>query len=246
LRLKTSFIPSLFTILNLFSGFFAITKVIEGAYISAIILIILASIFDALDGKVARLIGKDSRFGIEFDSLADIVSFCLAPSILIYNVYLSELEIVGAMIAFFPLLFGAIRLARFNVIAQSTGRKSYYLGLPVPVSAITMTSYLWFNYSIYKNYGDPRILLPMVVTLSFLMVSKIRFSLLPHISFKRSIHYSIRSAIILLIFISMVIKPGFVIFPFFTLFIVYHIINWMNGYEEPRIVIARRRGERNG
>lgn len=247
MRIKTEFIPSLFTILNLFTGFFAVTRILAGNYIAAAILIILAAVFDTIDGKVARLLGKSSRFGIEFDSLADIVSFCFAPSLLVYSAFLTELGIVGAMIGFFPLLFGSLRLARFNVMASEEGYRSYFIGMPVPVNAIVISSFIMFNYRFSGHYGDPRVLLPLIVTLSFLMVSKIRFSAFPSISFKRGAFYSFRSALCVVVLLLMVAFPGVFIFPVFMLFVMYHVIDWVNGYEEPRFsVFTRKKGEKNG
>ncbi|HDN60160.1 MAG TPA: CDP-diacylglycerol--serine O-phosphatidyltransferase [Candidatus Marinimicrobia bacterium] len=246
MRIKTGFIPSLFTILNLFTGFFAVTRILVGNYIAAATLIILAAVFDTFDGKVARLLGKSSRFGIEFDSLADIVSFCLAPSLLVYSVFLVELGIIGAMISFFPLLFGSLRLAKFNVITLEKGHKPYFVGMPVPVNAILISSFLMFNRRFSGHYGDPRILLPLIVTLSFLMVSKIRFSAFPLMSFRRGALYSFRSALCMVVLLLMVAFPSVFIFPFFMLFVMYHVVDWINGYEEPRFsVFVKKRGEKN-
>ncbi|PIS27426.1 MAG: CDP-diacylglycerol--serine O-phosphatidyltransferase [Candidatus Marinimicrobia bacterium CG08_land_8_20_14_0_20_45_22] len=236
-------IPSIFTIFNMFSGFLAILQIFQGHYITAVMLITLASIFDGLDGKVARLLQQQSDFGIEFDSLADIISFCAAPAILVHDLYVADLGIIGAIISFFPLLFGGLRLARFNIHATYV-KNPYFSGLPVPVSALTIGSFVWFNYVLFGNYGDSKIALPMVVVLSFLMVSNIRFSAKMTMSFTQGAFISIRTASILLLALSVLIFQGYVIFPIMFMFIVTHLLMWLVGYEEPRVRFSLRRRAR--
>jgi len=240
MKVQKSFIPSIFTVFNLFSGFLAILEIFHGRYITGIVLIMVAAIFDGLDGKVARRLQQVSEFGIEFDSLADIVSFCVAPSILINILFASELGFIGRILSFFPLLFGGVRLARFNI--QMTGKKMlYYTGLPVPVNAITIGSFIWFHDKLFGSYGDPKIILPMVVVLSFLMVSHIRVSPVPKISFHKGIFTITKSIFIIVAFLLMIIFPGYTIFPVFGAFIVTQLLIWMVGYEEPRLHFSIRR-----
>ncbi|RKY56702.1 MAG: CDP-diacylglycerol--serine O-phosphatidyltransferase [Candidatus Neomarinimicrobiota bacterium] len=240
MKVQRSFIPSIFTIFNLFSGFLSILEIFHGRYITGIVLIIVAAIFDGLDGKVARRLQQESEFGIEFDSLADIVSFCVAPSILINILFVSELGFIGGILSFFPLLFGGIRLARFNVQMISE-RMPYYIGLPVPVNAITIGSFIWFNNKLFGNYGEPKIILPMVVVLSFLMVSHIRVSPVPKISFQKRTFTITKSIFIIVAFLLMIVFPGYTIFPVFVAFIVTQLLIWMVGYEEPRLHFSIRR-----
>ncbi|MEO2159626.1 MAG: CDP-alcohol phosphatidyltransferase family protein, partial [bacterium] len=106
-RLKRSFIPNVATIFNMFLGFMAITLILNGEPIKAGWVMMVGCLFDIIDGKLARLLGLSSRFGTEFDSLADTISFCAVPSILIYSVYVEGLPyLLGAVISFMPLLFG--------------------------------------------------------------------------------------------------------------------------------------------
>mgnify|MGYP001430760069 CR=1 FL=1 len=108
-------LPSIFTLTNLFLGFLAIINIMGGHYFIACYFILAAGAFDSVDGKIARLIGIPTNFGKEIDSLADMVSFCLAPSILVYSLYTQNMPgISGEIIASAPLFMGAIRLARFN------------------------------------------------------------------------------------------------------------------------------------
>ena len=109
-------LPSIFTMINLFLGFLAIINVMSGHYFIACYFILAAGAFDSVDGKIARLMGIPTNFGKEIDSLADMVSFCLAPSILVYSLYTQNMPgITGEIIASSPLIIGAIRLARFNI-----------------------------------------------------------------------------------------------------------------------------------
>ena len=141
--------------------------------------------FDILDGKLARLMGLTSRFGTEFDSLADTISFCAVPSVLIYSIYVEGLpKLLGAVISFMPLLFGTIRLAKFN-IDTSDEPKPYFIGLTTPLSAITIISFMLFNFQMYGNMGDPRLALFIVVIMSFLEISPVRFSKFPILSLKK-------------------------------------------------------------
>ena len=133
-RLKRSFIPNIATIFNMFLGFLAITLILNGEPIKAGWVMMVGVFFDVLDGKLARLMGLTSRFGTEFDSLADTVSFCAVPSVLVYSIYVDGLPIIlGAAISFMPLLFGTIRLAKFNIDETQSVNFS---GFPTPLIAI--------------------------------------------------------------------------------------------------------------
>lgn len=240
MSLRRNFLPSIFTVLNMFSGLMAVLQIIQGHYITAVLLIIIAMVFDSLDGFVARLTHQASDFGIEFDSLADLISFCLVPSLLINELYVAELGIWGGLISFMPLLFGAVRLARFNLTA-TTDKKSYFIGMPVPANALTIGSYVWFNYKVFGNYGDAKLILPLSVVLAFLMVSRVRFPAKLSLSFRRDLFTSIRSSLAILVFLTSIIFNAYVIFPIMLILIGIHIVQWLIGYEQPRIRLARRR-----
>jgi len=240
MRLKRSFIPSIFTIFNMFAGFLAILQIHQGHIVTAVVLILAAMVFDSLDGKVARWLQQQSDFGVEFDSLADIISFCLVPSLMVYTLYVSDMGIIGAMIGFFPLLFGGVRLARFNLSATPQ-KKDYFTGLPVPAMAVTIASFVWFNKSVFGHTGDPKLALSLVLVLSFMMVSNIRFSSTFHITFRNGPFGTFRSIFILLSSIIVIIFRGYAIFPVMCIFIITHILAWIVGYEEPRTHFSMRR-----
>ncbi len=189
-------IPSFFTLMNLFCGFLSIIMVAEGSLIFGAWLIIIAGLFDALDGFMARLANATSEFGIELDSISDVVSFGVAPGFLIYSFVLHELAIIGIILSALPPVCGAIRLARFNVDSKY-GDYNFYKGLPIPVQAamlagffLTFTNRLdWFA---GFEHGILSFIIPTIVILSFLMVSTIPFDKIPRFDRESVIRYKNR------------------------------------------------------
>jgi CDP-diacylglycerol--serine O-phosphatidyltransferase len=172
-------LPNLLTSACLFSGFYAIIAAIKGDHQSAAVAILVAAIFDGLDGRVARLTRTTSRFGVEYDSLSDLVAFGVAPGILAYMWGLQDYGRLGWLAAFLYVATTALRLARFNVLSQSghVGTKSYFLGLPCPSAAgVVATGVLISQH--FGAYGPVRhiAVITMVYCLSFLMVSNVRFA----------------------------------------------------------------------
>jgi len=176
-------VPSFFTLMNLFCGFLAIIQISEGYLHYGAWLIVLAGLFDALDGFMARITNSTSAFGIELDSLSDVVSFGVAPGFLLYYFGLNELQVPGLILAALPAVCGAIRLARFNVDAKAAP-SDVFKGLPIPLQAImTVGFYLSFRNDevIFSGfqYGMNSVLIPMVIILSLLMVSTVPFDKVP-------------------------------------------------------------------
>jgi CDP-diacylglycerol--serine O-phosphatidyltransferase len=186
-------LPNLMTAGNLFCGFLALTKIVEadratnfGVNINtALFLILLACVFDLLDGRLARMGGKESPFGREFDSLADVVSFGVAPAFLVYRVVLkdvfaNELEIAW-FIASIYLVCGALRLARFNCLAAQPGYagSSEFMGFPIPAAAglvASLTLFIMWLDGKELTQGNWRYILPVIlVFLSFMMVSEVKY-----------------------------------------------------------------------
>ena len=172
------FIPNIISMTSLFLGFLSILNSFIDNYLLACYFILIAAILDSLDGAVARALGVSSEFGKELDSLVDLVSFCLAPSILVYILYSQNMPgISGEVIAFAPLLLGVIRLAQFNV-SDGDGI-SYFKGLPTTFNAIFICSLIIYVDSVKltnPQYSDPKLLLPIIMASSFLMVTKVRYS----------------------------------------------------------------------
>jgi CDP-diacylglycerol---serine O-phosphatidyltransferase len=179
-----NFIPSLFTILNAFCGFMSIIHASNDNFLQASLFIIYASLFDAIDGFAARLTNSTSDFGVELDSLSDVISFGIAPSFLLYNLYLNQLGNIGIVLASFIFVFAAIRLARFNV--QLTGHnKDFFNGLPSPISSLTITSYVIFYHDrIFSDEVSRIMIIVLAILLPVLMVSKFKYDTLPKPSFE--------------------------------------------------------------
>jgi len=232
---KRRFIPNLITVINMFLGFMGIVMMIKGDPIRGGWLILFAGLCDAADGKLARMLGIPTKFGVEFDSFADTVSFCAAPSLLVYTVYVEGLPLLfGGLIAFTPLLFGTIRLARFNIM-QEDDPKSFFTGLPTPINAIIIVSYMLFNHQVFGEMGDPRIALPMIVTLGFMMVSPVRFAKFPLLSFKKGKSNTLQLIGVVLLITSAILWKGIVLFPIVSFYVLWSTVKWMidhNRFEE--------------
>ena len=222
------FIPNIITLTNMFLGFLSIGLIINGDPIKAGTFIIIAALLDAFDGKTARLLQIESRFGMEFDSMADTISFCVVPSILIHSLYVNGLNpLVGSIISFMPIMFGTIRLAKFNITHSYGIKKSYTSGLTTPIAAITIFSYPIFNDQLFGTFGDPRTALFLVAVVSFLMISPIHFVKFPLLSFRSGK----QNTILLLVFIFSAFGIlwfwGLFLFPIVILFITWNIIYWV-------------------
>ena len=167
-------IPGLFTTGNIFCGFVSIVLATTGAFETSALLILVAALLDALDGRVARLTGTTSAFGREFDSLADVISFGAAPAVLAWSWALSDFDRLGWAASFLFVVCGALRLARFN-IQTGTADRRYFVGLPIPAAASTVAVCV-FNHPQTPEDQIVKILsLVLVVTLALLMVSKGRY-----------------------------------------------------------------------
>ena len=224
---KRRFIPNLITVINMFLGFMGIVMMIKGDPIRGGWLLLFAGLCDAADGKLARMLGIPTKFGVEFDSFADTVSFCAAPSLLVYTVYVEGLPLLfGGLIAFTPLLFGTIRLARFNIM-QEDDPKLFFTGLPTPINAIIIVSYMLFNHQVFGEMGDPRIALPMIVTLGFMMVSPVRFAKFPLLSFKKGKSNTLQLIGVVLLITSAILWKGIVLFPIVSFYVLWSTVKWM-------------------
>ena len=172
-RRGAALLPSLFTLGNLFMGFWSIIRSIGGEYAGAAQLIGLAAVFDMLDGRIARLTGTASEFGGELDSLADVISFGVAPALLAYQWSFGSIPRIGWLTAFFFLVCGALRLARFNVQSHTDAR--YFVGLPIPAAAgqVATLAYIAPDPVVDRPYAFA--LVALVGLLGLLMVSTVRY-----------------------------------------------------------------------
>ena len=212
----------------MFLGFLAIGLILKGDPLKAGVFVMIAGMLDVFDGKIARMLGITSRFGMEFDSMADTVSFCVVPSVLVYTLYVEGLSpLLGLLIAFLPLMFGTIRLAKYNIDQESGISKSYTEGLTTPIAAITLFSFLYFNHEVHGNYGDPRTALMLVAAISILMVSPIHFAKFPLLSFKSGRNNSMLLVIFILSVLGILWFRGLFLLPITLMFIGWNIIHWL-------------------
>ncbi len=174
------FLPNSFTALNIGCGFTAILFSIQQDFYKACMLIILGAIFDSVDGRVARMTGTQSSFGEQFDSLSDLISFGIAPSIIFYNKFLLGFGRIGMIVAFFYLLCGALRLARFNANIDKV-KSDYFQGMPIPGAAAAVIGFVLISSEFPQYLHNTYIAIPYLLFYSILMISNIPFT-----SFKNS------------------------------------------------------------
>jgi CDP-diacylglycerol--serine O-phosphatidyltransferase len=177
-------LPNMLTSMNFLLGFLSILASADGKYDRAAWAILLASIFDMLDGRVARLTNTTSKFGVEFDSLCDLVSFGIAPAILMYFAALKPFDRGGIVVAVIFGLCGALRLARFNVMAEVLP-KSYFQGLPIPMASTTVVTALFFAKEMQLKVEHSVFFLALTAALGLLMVSTFKFPSFKDFHFRR-------------------------------------------------------------
>jgi CDP-diacylglycerol--serine O-phosphatidyltransferase len=213
-------LPNLLTTGNLLCGFWSIISVFQERFYLAAVAILLASVFDVFDGKVAKLSGATSKFGMQYDSLADLVSFGIAPALLAFSWALRPYGKFGWLAAFLFVACGAIRLARFNVMASS-GETKYFKGLPIPVAAsmIAFTILLYFQL-IETDWVKDIVILVMIYILAFLMVSNIRYFSFKELNLAKRKPFSIFIFVVLsltvIVMEPVVVLSGFVLFYVFS------------------------------
>ncbi len=199
-RTGLSIIPSLFTIGNMFCGYYSVASSLQGNYDYAALAIGVGAVLDMLDGRIARMTNTSSDFGVELDSLADLLTFGVAPSVLALNWGISSLQGLPADIAqdvykfgwlatFGFLIAGALRLARFNVVAHKGGDpakpKRDFVGLPIPAAAGMVAAIVHFQKSPVTQIGSALLWCLLVATLAFLMISTIRYPSFKEVHLKK-------------------------------------------------------------
>jgi CDP-diacylglycerol--serine O-phosphatidyltransferase len=187
-RRGASILPSLFTTGNLFLGFWSIVKTLDGRFSEAAPLIGAAVILDMLDGRIARLTNTQSEFGAEYDSLADAVSFGVAPALLAYCWALQAMPRAGWPAAFLFLACGVLRLARFNVQKHVVDAR-FFVGLPIPAGAAQIAAIVFVLPDRPTELWQRAVALAVVVTLAFLMVSTFRYRSFKGVDLRRRRSY---------------------------------------------------------
>ncbi len=210
-------LPNLFTSMNLICGYYSITASVQLRFTEAAIAIIVGAVFDLLDGKIARATNTTSKFGIEYDSLADLITFGLAPAFLMFLWVLQSAGRPGWSAALLFTLCGALRLARFNT-TESTS--SDFEGLPIPSAAAMIVSVVLF-FARLEISPEPfkLILLVLMFGLSFCMVSSFRYKSLKKVSLFKSMKFSKLVGIILII-VLVATEPSILLFIVFSVYVV--------------------------
>ena len=218
------FIPNTFTALNMACGFIAILYGFHGEFYKACMLIVLGALFDSVDGRVARMTNTQSSFGEQFDSLSDLVSFGVSPAIVFYFRFLSEAGRPGMVAAFFFILCGALRLARFNANIDKN-KSDYFQGLPIPGGATAVVGY------ILLSLNFPELLNRGVAVAYILFYAALMVSSLPFPSFKKSewvkTHRKQVLMIIFLVFASLFIYEEIMIPLIITIYVIASLIYFL-------------------
>lgn len=228
--------PNLITSASLYFGFYGMLVVMEGNFVTSAYCIIISAILDTLDGKVARMTNSVSRFGVEYDSLADVVAFGVAPAFMVYHWALQPYGRVGALASFIFLLCGALRLARFNVQINTVESRRFN-GLPIPAGALTLASTVLFFHEVggegttFKEH----FVLVQTFTVAFLMISNFSYFSLKGFDLIKRRPFS-TLALILLVLVFVVARHEL------TLFLVFigYAISGPVGYLLGRRIVHRR------
>lgn len=204
-------LPNLFTSASLFSGFYSIVASINGRFEAAAVAIIISAVLDGLDGRIARLTNTTTQFGVEYDSLADVIAFGVAPGILAFQWALEPFGRLGWLAAFMFVICGALRLARFNV--QKTNEDaSYFKGLPIPAAAGFIAAMILFVESWDGSLQVRSVLIiAMIYILSFLMVSTLHYYSFKKFDIRNRKPFNVLLSIIL-IFLIIAYKPKIMLF----------------------------------
>lgn len=234
-------LPNGLTLCGMFFGFFSIMAAIKGNYLHASWAIMIAIIFDGLDGWVARLTHSTTRFGIELDSLSDLVAFGVAPAVLIYKWAIAPFGRIGFAVAFLFMACGALRLARYNIQMGSTESKAF-TGMPIPGAASIIAALVIFYHQIADGPPEKNLLiLILTIILALLMVSTLKFHGVKEINFKKRKPFWILVAFVLGITV-IVIHPPVALFVFAMIYLAEGIIeNIYRYYKKYKLKTAEAR-----
>ena len=198
-------LPNMITTLSMFLGFLSMVWAGQGRFESACMAILLSAVMDGLDGKVARLTNTASEFGVQYDSLADLVAFGLAPAMLLWQWELHDFNRMGIAAAFIYAACGALRLARFNVSTAATGKR-FFIGLPIPAGGVTIGTVVFFASMFPEGFQPikPYLALLLAVGVGVLMVSRVRYFSFKEYDFLRA--HPIRTMLVFLLILSSVVS----------------------------------------
>lgn len=223
-KVSRSIVPSFFTVGNMFCGFYSVIWALNGNFDLSAWMIFAGAFLDLMDGKIARFTRSSSKFGVEYDSLADVITFGFAPSFLIFVAFGQSLGSVGIFVSFLPLLFGSIRLARFNVKLDGFD-KEFFSGLPIPMSALTLSSFVIFSnhfFSIPVKF--PKTMIILILFVSILMVSNVRYEVAPNLNLKGPWREKLKIILAVCGGILLVLFPHQMLFPLMLLYILTGLV----------------------
>lgn len=240
-------LPNLFTTGAMFAGYYSIIAAIQGKFEMACLSVFIAALLDGLDGRVARLTNTQSEFGEQYDSLSDLLSFAIAPSLLAFNWSLYSLTEVhpvlgklGWLGAFVFAVSGALRLARFNTQIGVVD-KAYFQGLPSPAAAAVIAGFVWVCVDMELAGEDlPYLTLPLTVMVGLLMVSRFRYYSFKTIPFKEGVPF-IWLLLLVLLFVLLTIKTSWVLFVLFSLYACSGVTITLNSLRKKRREMRQKR-----
>ncbi|MCL5272235.1 MAG: CDP-diacylglycerol--serine O-phosphatidyltransferase [Gammaproteobacteria bacterium] len=210
-------LPNILTTASLFAAFYSLVSSMKGQYEAAVIAMFIGMIADGLDGRIARLTNTQTEFGAQYDSLSDMVTFGVAPSLLLYNLTLSQLGKFGWLIAFVYTAAVALRLARFNTQLE-TADKRYFQGLPCPPAAAVMASFAWLCYqNEWQNIFVSVLTAVFAIAASVLMVSNLRYYSFKEIDFKGKVPF-LYVLVLIILFVAIALNPAIVLFAGFSIY----------------------------
>ncbi|GBD99565.1 phosphatidylcholine synthase [bacterium BMS3Abin07] len=216
-------LPNSLTLCGMFFGFYSILASFNGNYVLAGWAILIAMVFDGLDGWVARLTHSTTKFGIELDSLSDLVSFGIAPAVMMYSWSLGTFGRIGWAVSFLFVACGALRLARYNIQMGSTEKK-YFTGLPIPAAAWILATLVIFHYNQIGGETDKNVLiLVLTFTLGLFMISTLRFHGAKEIDFRKRKPFWVLVIIVMVIML-IVAHPPIALFGFAVIYLTWGII----------------------
>lgn len=230
-------LPNLFTTASLFAAYYSLVSSMKGQYEAAVVAIFIGMIADMLDGRIARLTHTQTRFGAEYDSLSDMVTFGVAPSLLMYNLVLIQLGKVGWLVAFVYTAAVALRLARFNTQLEIADKR-YFQGLACPPAAAVIASFCWLCYQHeWQNMFVAILTAVLSLTISTLMVSNIRYYSFKEIDFKGKVPF-LYVLVMIILFVAIAVNPSLVLFVGFTIYA-------LSGVLMTAVALQRMRKQRN-
>ena len=226
-------LPNGLTLCGMFFGFYSVISALQGDYVRAAWAILISNVFDGLDGWVARLTNSSTKFGLELDSLSDLVAFGVAPAVLVYTWTIGPFGRIGAATAILYVACGALRLARYNIQMVSTEKLSF-TGMPIPAAATVIATLVIFYHSVFDTPPEKSIpVLFLTIVLAILMISTLRFHGAKEFNMKKRKPFWMLVFFVVVIFV-IVVHPPSALFFFAMTYLFWGIIENIYIYNKKR------------